>query len=56
MKDLELYGVDLPVTVRSIFGVQQMALHVPGWVNVGVLRARAVQLVKPNRKQRRARR
>lgn len=34
----ELYGIDLPVIVRSKFGQYPMTVRVPGWINFGVLR------------------
>lgn len=34
----ELYGIDLPVTIRSRTGSYPMLIRVPGWVNFGILR------------------
>jgi hypothetical protein len=47
----ELYGIDLPVTVRLFEGArrqpisQQMVVRVPGWVDFGILRWRQEPLV-----------
>jgi hypothetical protein len=49
----ELYGVDMPVTVRSNGVLYPMALRVPGWINFGILKARAVPIVKQKRRAKR---
>lgn len=46
----ELYGIDLPVTVRSGGNLYPMVLRVPGWINFGILKARAVAIAKPKRR------
>lgn len=37
----ELFGIDLPMTIRSKQGVYPCVMRVPGWINFDVLRARA---------------
>lgn len=50
MTHRELYGIDLPVTIRSRDGVYPMLVRVPGWINFGILKARAVPLAQPKRR------
>lgn len=57
MSARELYGIDIPITVAMPTGSFPAAMHIPGWVNLGVLVERSQkQEPRPSRKQRRKQR